>query len=230
MKVGSLAFMMERDDTPIVWRDAYKHDFMHHLMGSFDWGPLDFLVIDMPPSTGNELITLADMLEGHDVAALLATTPQEMALMDSIKAVRFCQERGLPLIGVVENMAGVTCPNCDEHFHVFPRAHLAEALAAADVESIAQIPLSLALSIASDTGVPVVLSAPDSVEAHAFAPMVNACIKHAQAVFAEAAKLSQASLPASELEQALSAVPAEEQDALRQQLQDLLGSSNNPAS
>ncbi len=110
----------------------------------------------------------------------------------------------------------------------------AEALAAADVESIAQIPLSLALSTASDTGVPVVLSAPNSVEAQAFAPMVSACIKHAQAVFAEAAKhslheFSQASLPASELEQALSAVPAEEQDALRQQLQDLLGSSNNPA-
>ncbi len=200
-------------------------------------GPLDFLVIDMPPGTGNELITLADMLEGHDVAALLATTPpQEVALMDSIKAVRFCQERGLPLIGVVENMAGVTCPpNCTEHFHVFPRAHLAEALAAADVESIAQIPLSLALSTASDTGVPVILSAPDSVEAQAFAPMVNACVKHAQAVFAEAAKhslheFSQASLPASELEQALSAVPADEQDALRQQLQDLLGSSNNPTS
>lgn len=235
VKVGSLAFMMERDDTPIVWRDAYKHDFMHHLIGSFDWGPLDFLVIDMPPGTGNELITLADMLEGHDVAALLATTPQEVALMDSIKAVRFCQERGLPLIGVVENMAGVTCPNCDEHFHVFPRAHLAEALAAADVESIAQIPLSLALSTASDTGVPVILSAPNSVEAQAFAPMVNACVKHAQAVFAEAAQhslheFSQASLPAAELEQALSAVPAEEQDALRQQLQALLGSSNNPAS
>ena len=106
VKVGSLAFMMETDEAPIVWRDAYKHDFMHHLVGSFDWGPLDFLVIDMPPGTGNELITLADLLEGHDVAALLATTPQEVALMDSLKAVRFCQERGLPLLGVVENMAG----------------------------------------------------------------------------------------------------------------------------
>lgn len=235
LKVGSLAFMMERDDTPIVWRDAYKHDFMHHLIGSFDWGPLDFLIIDMPPGTGNELITLADMLEGHDVAALLATTPQEVALMDSIKAVRFCQERALPLIGVVENMAGVTCPHCDGHFHVFPRAHLAEALAAADVQSIAQIPLSLALSTASDTGVPVILSAPDSPEAQAFAPMVKACNDHAKAVFAEAAKQSlqdfmQASVPAAELEQALSQAPADEQEALRQQLQDLLGSSNNPAS
>lgn len=235
LQVGSLAFMMESDDTPIVWRDSYKHDFMHHLMGSFDWGPLDFLVIDMPPGTGNELITLADMLEGHDVAALLATTPQEVALMDSIKAVRFCQERQLPMIGVVENMAGVTCPHCTEHFHVFPRAHLAEALAAADVQSVAQIPLSLALSTASDTGVPIVLAEPNGPEAQAFAPMVQACIEHAQTVFAEAAKhslqhMTQAQLPESELEQALSQVPAEEQDALREQLQALLGSSNSPMS
>lgn len=234
VRVGSLAFMMERDDTPIVWRDAYKHDFMHHLIGSFDWGQLDFLVIDMPPGTGNELITLADMLEGHDVAALLATTPQEVALMDSIKAVRFCQERSLPLIGVVENMAGVTCPNCAEHFHVFPRAHLAEALAAAEVQSIAQIPLSLKLSTASDCGVPLILAEKDSPEAQAFAPMVKACLAHTQAVFAEAAAQSlhdmrQTQLPETDIEQALSQVPAEQQEALRQQLQDLLGISTPPS-
>ncbi|WP_417543578.1 P-loop NTPase [Marinobacter sp.] len=234
VKIGSLAFMMERDDTPIVWRDAYKHDFMHHLIGSFDWGPLDFLVIDMPPGTGNELITLADMLEGHDVAALLATTPQEVALMDSLKAVRFCQERGMPLIGVVENMAGVTCPHCSGHFHVFPRSHLAEALAAADVESVAQIPLSLALSSGSDTGVPIVLSERDSPEAQAFAPAVAACLAHAQAGFAEAAKqslqgLTQAGLESDELQQALDAVPPEQREALRQQLESLLGNSNNPS-
>lgn len=185
----------------------------------------------MPPGTGNELITLADMLEGHDVAALLATTPQEVALMDSIKAVRFCQERSLPLIGVVENMAGVTCPHCQGHFHVFPRAHLAEALAAADVQSIAQIPLSLKLSSASDCGVPVVLAEKDSPEAQAFVPMIKACLAHTQAVFAEAAaqslqELTQTQLPAADIEQALSQVPVAEQEALRQQLHDLLGISN----
>lgn len=228
--VGSLAFMMEKDDTPIVWRDSYKHDFMHHLMGSFDWGPLDFLIIDMPPGTGNELITLADMLEGQDVAALLTTTPQEIALMDSLKAVRFCQERQLPLIGVVENMAGVTCPNCDTEFHVFPRAHLAAALAEVEVESIAQIPLSLALSSGSDTGVPVVLSAPEGPEARAFAPAIAAVLAHAKATFAEAAAqslqgFSQAGLENPELEQALNNVPDEQREALRAQLASLMGAS-----
>ncbi|WP_368484660.1 P-loop NTPase, partial [Salipiger sp. HF18] len=76
VEVGSLAFMLEDDTTPIVWRDAYKHDFIHHLIGSFDWGSLDFLVVDMPPGTGNELITLCDMLEGSNVSAVLVTSPQ----------------------------------------------------------------------------------------------------------------------------------------------------------
>lgn len=225
VKVGSLAFMMERDDTPIVWRDAYKHDFMHHLIGSFDWGTLDFLVIDMPPGTGNELITLADMLEGQDVAALLATTPQEVALMDSLKAVRFCQERSLPLLGVVENMSGVTCPHCSGEFHLFPREHLAAALAEHDIESLAQIPFSPALSSGSDSGRPIVVDAPDSPEALAFAPAVDACVAHAKAVFAEAATHSLNALvddAGSEIDAALADVPEAQRDELRDQLNELL--------
>lgn len=226
IKVGSLAFMMESDDTPIVWRDAYKHDFMHHLIGSFDWGALDFLVVDMPPGTGNELITLADMLEGQDVAALLATTPQEVALMDSLKAVRFCQERSLPLLGVVENMSGITCPHCSGEFHLFPRGHLAAALAEHDVESLAQIPFSPALASGSDSGRPIVIDAPDSPEALAFAPAVEACVAHAKALFAEAAAHSLNALvddAGSEIDAALADMPEEQRDELRGQLDELLG-------
>ncbi|WNK19920.1 P-loop NTPase [Halomonas piscis] len=225
VKVGSLAFMMETDDTPIVWRDAYKHDFMHHLVGSFDWGPLDYLVVDMPPGTGNELITLADMLEGQDVAALLATTPQEVALMDSLKAVRFCQERSLPLLGAVENMSGVVCPHCSGEFHLFPRAHLAEALAEHDIESLAQIPLSPALASGSDSGRPVVIDAPESPEAKAFAPVIDACVEHARAMFAEAAVASLDTLEqgaGSDFDAAIADLPRDQQDELRGQLADLL--------
>ncbi|NAW34495.1 P-loop NTPase [Halomonas alimentaria] len=231
--VGSLAFMMESDDTPIVWRDAYKHDFMHHLIGSFDWGPLDFLVIDMPPGTGNELITLADLLEGHDVAALLATTPQEVALMDSLKAVRFCQERGMPLLGVVENMAGVTCPHCGGEFHLFPRDHLAAALNEVGVSSLAQIPLSPTLASGSDAGRPIVLDAPQSAEARAFAPAVDACIAHARVGFAAAAAdslraMGQEATQSAEIEEALAAVPAEQRESVRSELAALFGHQPQP--
>ena len=225
VRVGSLAFMMERDDTPIVWRDAYKHDFMHHLMGSFDWGPLDFLVIDMPPGTGNELITLADLLEQQAVAALITTTPQEVALMDSLKAIRYCQDRGLPIIGAVENMAGVTCPHCGGEFHLFPRTHLAEALASLEVTSLASIPLSPLLAMASDTGHPVMLDQPDSPEALAFAPVIDACIEHARAVGITAATeelQSMTNVAGAELAAALEGLPEHERKAAQQELEALL--------
>ncbi|MGI9484986.1 MAG: P-loop NTPase [Geminicoccaceae bacterium] len=179
VKVGSLAFLLASEDTPVVWRDAYKHDFIHHLAGSFDWGPLDFLIIDMPPGTGNELITLCDMLEGANVSALLVTTPQAVALMDSMKAARFCHERGLPILGVVQNMAGVVCPHCEGAFHVFPEAdaeaRLREA-AADDIATLTRIPLALELATASDDGRPVVIATPDGTVANAFDPVIDACV------------------------------------------------------
>lgn len=174
LRVGSLAFLLEDDSTPVVWRDAWKHDFIHQLIGSFDWGPLDFLIVDMPPGTGNELITLCDMLEGSNVSSVLVTTPQAVAQMDSLKAGRFCRERGLPVIGAVENMAGVVCPHCESEFHVFPEAGLAEALEKLDITRLAQIPLAPDLALGSDTGAPVVTACPDSVSAKAFAPLIDA--------------------------------------------------------
>ncbi len=227
IKVGSLAFLMERDDIPIVWRDAYKHDFVHHLIGSFDWGELDFMIVDMPPGTGNELITLADMLEGANVSAALVTTPQEVALMDSLKAVRFCQERGLPVLGVVENMSGITCPHCSEEFHLFPREGLARRLQETGVESLAQIPLDPELARGSDEGMPDVLARPDGPVARAFMPVVDACLEHAKQQFAEAAvhSLNDAfdqNLDSSMLEESLQHVPAEQRDAIRRALEDAL--------
>nr|WP_298413751.1 Mrp/NBP35 family ATP-binding protein [uncultured Halomonas sp.] len=232
VKVGSLAFLMESDDTPIVWRDAYKHDFMHHLVGSFDWGELDFLIVDMPPGTGNELITLADMLEGANVSALLATTPQDVALMDSLKAVRFCHERGLPMLGVVENMSGITCPHCSGEFHLFPREHLAESLAKAGIESLTQIPLALELASGSDLGTPVVVAHPQSPAAQAFTPVVDACVAKAHVEFSQAAVHSlgdafEKNLESPDLEEALAGLPPEERDAVRQELEAMLSAEQN---
>ncbi len=174
VQVGSLAFMQEDDTNPIVWRDAYKHDFMHHLIGSFDWGALDFLVIDMPPGTGNELITLCDMLEGSNVSALLVTSPQAVAQMDSLKAGRFCNERGLPVIGAAVNMAGVQCPHCHEEFHLFPDAGVTKALASLGITKIADIPLAPELARGSDNGEPIVVAQPEMAVARAFTPIVEA--------------------------------------------------------
>lgn len=174
VRIGSLAFLLEDDTTPIVWRDAYKHDFIHHLIGSFDWGPLDYLVVDMPPGTGNELITLCDMLEGCNVSAVLVTTPQAVAQMDSLKAGRFCRERGLPVTGAVENMAGVICPHCEGAFHLFPDAGLDAALQKLDILKLASIPFAPELAAGSDAGSPVVAEHPTGAAARAFGPLIDA--------------------------------------------------------
>ena len=154
LPIGSLGFFLDGPDVPVVWRDAYKFDYVHHLIGSYDWGMLDFLVIDMPPGTGNELITICDLLEGIETRALLVTTPQAVALLDTLKAARFCRERGLPVAGVVENMAGMTCPHCEGHIEMFPRDPLAERLAENGIETLARLPFSPALAFASDAGRP----------------------------------------------------------------------------
>ena len=227
VKVGTLAFLLASDDTPVVWRDAYKHDFVHHLIGSFDWGGLDFLIVDMPPGTGNELITLCDLLEGANVSALLVTTPQAVALMDSMKAARFCRERGLPLIGAVENMAGVVCPHCAGEFHLFPNTDLKERLRAAEVETLARIPLTVELASASDGGVPIVAAAPQAAVARAFTPAIEACALLGRRDFdgAVARTLDDAfaqNLESQELQGALAGLGGEAQEDLREALATLL--------
>lgn len=183
IRIGSLGFLMEDDITPIVWRDAYKHDFMHHLVGSFNWSGPEFLVVDMPPGTGNELITLCDMLEGANVAAVLVTTPQAIAQMDSLKAAQFCQDRGLPIIGAVENMAGVICPHCNGEFHIFPNDTLDTALQNMGISRIGTLPLAPELALGSDQGEPVMTSMPDSAVAAAFESIVSACVRTGEASF-----------------------------------------------
>lgn len=227
IKVASMAFLMAKDDTPIVWRDAYKHDFIHHLIGSFDWGELDFLIVDMPPGTGNELITLSDLLEGTNVSVLVTTTPQDVALMDSLKAVRFCQERKLPLLGVVENMAGITCPHCHGEFHLFPREPLARRLAEMGVASLAQIPLDPELARASDEGMPDVLARPDGAVADALRPVIDICIENARAQFTQAAAHSlndafDQNLESPLLEQALAELDPEQREVMREELKTML--------
>ncbi|WP_245562330.1 P-loop NTPase [Marinospirillum minutulum] len=228
IKVGSLAFLMESDETPIVWRDSYKHDFMHHLIGSFNWEELDYLIVDMPPGTGNELITLSDMLETANTSAILVTSPQEIALMDSLKALRFCQDRQMPILGVVENMSGITCPHCSGEFHLFPNGGLTEKLNAVGIKSLTQIPLDPHLASGSDEGLPDLLKRPTSAVAVAFAPVIDACIQHASKHFAETAVESinealESNLLSPELEASLEGMPSEEREAVRHALAQLLG-------
>lgn len=173
--VGSLGFLLPENDTPVVWRDAYKHDYIHHLIGSFDWGPLDFLVVDMPPGTGNELITLSDLLEGSNVAAMLVSSAAAIALQDTLKAARFCRERGLPVLGLVENFAGLVCPHCDGHIDLYPRDPAIEQFDVAGIPTLARLPYTPCIAQAAAAGDPGALGAAEPAISDAFDALADAC-------------------------------------------------------
>lgn len=227
LAIGSLGFFLDGPDVPVVWRDAYKFDYVHHLIGSYDWGTLDFLVIDMPPGTGNELITLCDLLEGVETRALLVTTPQAVALLDTLKAARFCRERGLPVAGVVENMAGVRCPHCGGDIALFPRDPLADRMARSGIETLVRLPFSPSLAFASDAGRPAADGDPESDEARRFAALAERMVaafarEQAEAMSGELAESLAAGEQMASLEAALAERPDLDGETVRAEIQALL--------
>jgi ATP-binding protein involved in chromosome partitioning len=174
LKVGSLAFFLEQADTPVVWRDAYKHDYIHHMLGSFDWGVLDFLIVDMPPGTGNELITLGEVLKGSNTSGLLVSSADAIALQDTLKAARYCQDTAMPLLGLVENYAGTICPHCGGEFDMFPRAPEIDQFEQQGIETLVRLPFTPAIGNGAAAGAPVA-GDDSSPLASVFAELARAC-------------------------------------------------------
>jgi ATP-binding protein involved in chromosome partitioning len=155
LRIGSLAFLLAEQNTPIVWRDAYKHDYIHHMLGSFDWGVLDYLIVDMPPGTGNELITLTDALKGCNTSAVLVSSADAIVLQDTLKAAQYCKDTAMPLLGLVENHAGVICPHCGGEFEMFPRAPETEQFTALGIDTLTRIPFTPEIGAGAASGKPV---------------------------------------------------------------------------
>ena len=118
LKVASLGFLIEDPNMHIAWRDAVKYDFIIELLGNINWGPLDYLLFDLPPGTGNEQITIIDFIGDVD-GAVVVTTPQDLAILDARKMISFARDSNVPIVGVIENMSTMSCPHCNEKIDVF---------------------------------------------------------------------------------------------------------------
>ena len=176
LKVASLGFLIEDPNMHIAWRDAVKYDFIIELLGNINWGPLDYLLFDLPPGTGNEQITIIDFI-GEVDGAVVVTTPQDLAILDARKMISFSRDSNLPIVGVIENMSTMTCPHCEKDIDVFKKGggkNLAEELV---LPYLGSIPLDGEIVANSDNGQPVVLSRPDSVAAKAFMKLAENCHK-----------------------------------------------------
>ena len=176
LMVASLGFLIEDPNMHIAWRDAVKYDFIIELLGNINWGPLDYLLFDLPPGTGNEQITIIDFI-GEVDGAVVVTTPQDLAILDARKMISFSRDSNVPIVGVIENMSTMTCPHCEKDIDVFKKGggkNLAEELV---LPYLGSIPLDGEIVANSDNGQPVVLSRPDSVAAKAFMKLAENCHK-----------------------------------------------------
>ncbi len=167
MKVLSIGMMLPSEETPVIWRGALLMKAVQQFLFEVDWGELDYLVVDLPPGTGDVQLTIAQniLVDG----AVVVSTPQDVALADVKKAVSMFRELGIPIAGLVENMAFFVCPHCGKRSDIFGGSERLEEYAKRKgLEIIARIPIEPQISRLSDEGKPVVSAIPDSETAKAF--------------------------------------------------------------
>ena len=165
MKIMSLGFL-NRGDKPVVWRGPMLHSAVRQFLYDVEWGELDYLIVDMPPGTGDAQLSLAQLVPVQ--GAVLVTTPQEVAMADVRKAFNMFEQVHIPVLGIVENMSYFVCPNCSERHDIFG-AGGGEILARRfNTTLLGQIPVSMSVRESGDIGVPIVVGAPDSQQAACF--------------------------------------------------------------
>ena len=171
VKLMSLGFIVERD-APAIWRGPIIMKIIQQFLRDVDWGELDFLLVDLPPGTGDAQLSLAQSIHLH--GALIVTTPQEMAVGDSLRGAKMFERVGVGVIGIVENMSYFVCPHCGQRTEIFLSGggrRLAEELG---VPLLAQVPLQARVPDLADTGRPIVVAEPISPAAVALAELAKA--------------------------------------------------------
>jgi ATP-binding protein involved in chromosome partitioning len=180
VKVVSLASMLP-PGAPVIWRGPMRSKALDQLLDETEWGELDALVADLPPGTGDEVLTIAQRTAPQ--IAIVVTTPQEVALLDARRAINFAKKLKVPTIGIVENMSGFACPHCGSEIELFGIGGGKREAARQNVGFFGAVPIDPATRVAGDTGRPIVLADPGGVIAEAFRAVAS---RIAEALPAEA--------------------------------------------
>ena len=170
MKVLSLGFLVEPDQA-LIWRGPMLHGALQQLMRDVNWGALDYLVVDLPPGTGDVALTISQSIKSS--GAVLVTTPQDVALADVVRAKQMFDKVHIPVLGIVENMSTFVCPHCLKTTEIFHHGGGRRAAEMFGISFLGEIPLVLSVRQGGDAGRPVVVSNPDSPEAQAFMAMAR---------------------------------------------------------
>ncbi len=165
LQVVSMGFLTA-DDAPIIWRGPMLHGVLQQFFRQVSWGALDYLVIDMPPGTGDVALSLSQTVPV--VGAIVVTTPQQVSLADSRRAVAMYRKLNIPPLGIIENMSYFTCGNCHHEADIFGRGGGEKMAMDLGLPFLGSIPIDEPIRQGSDTGVPSLISAPDSPTSRAF--------------------------------------------------------------
>jgi Mrp family chromosome partitioning ATPase len=161
LRAVSMALLAHEPDKAIIWRGPAKHAALKQFLGDVNWGDLDFLFIDLPPGTGDEPLSVAKLIKEVD-GVIIVTTPQDVALLDSRKAVSFSRLIEVPVLGIVENMSGMVCPHCDESIDLFKVGGGETAAYELGVPFLGRIPIDPRIVTKCDSGEPFVADSIDS--------------------------------------------------------------------
>ena len=173
LKVMSIGFFLQSEEHAVIWRGPMKHGIMKQFLGEVHWGALDYLIIDLPPGTGDEALSIAQLIGSVD-GAVIVTTPQDVALLDSQKSISFCRELGIANIGVVENMSGMICPHCAKQIDLFKTGGGEKIAEKMKIPFLGRVPLDPAMVLSGDEGRPFVAAHPESAATASFNGIVDA--------------------------------------------------------
>jgi Mrp family chromosome partitioning ATPase len=167
LKALSMALFEHNPDTPIIWRGPLKHAAIKQFLTDVNWGDLDFLIIDLPPGTGDEPLSIANLIKNVD-GSIIVTTPQGVAVLDARKAVGFSRVLKIPVLGIVENMSGLICPSCGEIIDLFKVGGGQKAARELGIPFLGCIPIDPLVVELCDAGRPIVIGSADSDARKAF--------------------------------------------------------------
>jgi len=170
LQAMSIGFLVD-EDTAMIWRGPMVMGALEQMMGQVEWGPLDIMVVDMPPGTGDAQLTMAQRVAL--AGAVIVSTPQDIALLDARRGVKMFERTRVPVLGLVENMSFFCCPNCGHRAEIFGHGGARAEAHRLGTEFLGEVPLLLDIRAAGDAGAPIVAAAPESEAARAFAAIAE---------------------------------------------------------
>jgi len=173
VKVMSLGFVLDTD-TPVIWRGPMVMKAIEQMLGDVEWGALDYLVLDLPPGTGDAQLTVTQKVPL--AAAVIVTTPQDVALIDARKGLAMFRKVNVPVAGIIENMSGFLCPHCGKETDIFKRGGGERTAELLGCPFLGAIPLDAAIVQGGDSGVPIVVAQPQGAHAAAFRKVAESVV------------------------------------------------------